>query len=343
MPVVTEEDIADLITSTNPAYKKGKFHDMAQEFVEYYVMPLWFKRDRVNVSSGHSIRETLMTRYATARNVGLDDLDQFSIIDHLKKMEVPWRRSTVNWTYNIREMLENREPAKIVDEIKVRRLGAKGGMANLMERNAWSAPSSTTDETSWWGVPYWVPTGTTQGFTGGAPSGFTTKAGLDPAVVTRMNSYYGTYTTINKDDFIDLVVEAMYRTGFKNPIGLEDFRSSKGQNFRCYTTWAVKRALEKVGEGQNENLGRDLDSMDGVTTIKGNGIWAVGMLEEDSTAPFYGLNHKTFVPNFLEGDFMRETGPAPIPFQHDWRSVHTDVSGNYVCVDPSSCFKVQHS
>jgi hypothetical protein len=338
--VVTEQDIADLIIATNPSYKVGKFYDLAQEFVEYFVMPLWFKQDKVMVSSGHSIRETLMTRYATARNVGLTDLDQFNIIPHLKNFDVPWRRSTVNWTYDVREMLENKSPSMIVDEVEVRRHGARGGMANLMERNAWAAPASSTDDSAWWGVPYWITEGTTQGFTGGAPTGFTTKAGIDCSVVERFNNYYGEFSAYTKDDFVDLLAEAMYRVGFKNPIGLEDFRGKKGQTFRLYCGWPAKRAIEKIGEGQNENLGKDIVSMDGVITIKGNGIWPVDILEEDSDEPFFALNHDAFYPNFLKGDFMRETGPDPVPFQHNWRSVHTDVSGNYTCLNPSSCIRL---
>lgn len=337
MPVVTEAYLNDLVISTNPNQDKRKYYLMAQAMTQYHVMPIWFRKDKVGISSGWSIQKTLMTAFALVKTVGMDALDESNVLDQLRRMDVPWRRKTANWTYCIDEELMNKEPSKIVNEFDAKRDSIRLGFAEDLEKSGFKTPLTADDEETWWGVPYWVTKSNTQGFNGGALFG-STKAGVDPTKVRHAKNWTDQYAALTEDDFIAKARQAMYRTGFKSPIGVDQFRGPMGRRFKLYAEYSVIAALETEAKNQNESLGFDIGATDGVTTFRKNGLYPVDELENDTDDPFYGIDHDAFVPAVLNGAFMRESSPKEVPYQHTWKSVHTDLVGNFVCTQPSRCF-----
>ena len=49
--------------------------------------------------------------------------------------------------------------------------------------------------------------------------------------------------------------------------------------------------------------------------------------------PIYGINWGVFESCFLEGEYMRETGPDTAPNQHTVFTTHVDLSMNIRCTD----------
>ena len=93
--------------------------------------------------------------------------------------------------------------------------------------------------------------------------------------------------------------------------------------------------IEDLGEAQNENLGKDIASMDGVMVFKRNPVIYVPKLDDntDQTDPVYMLNMSTFYPVCLKGDYLRETEPEKAPNQHNVFVIHVDLTWNVLCDD----------
>lgn len=118
-----------------------------------------------------------------------------------------------------------------------------------------------------------------------------------------------------------------------SPIDVTDFRKGRGQNYRIYVNEATISSMEDIGEAQNENLGRDLASMDETMTFRKHPIIFTAKLDADSTNPVYMLDFSQIYPVVLAGDVFRETGPNQAPNQHNVRNVFIDLSWNLVCYD----------
>jgi hypothetical protein len=208
----------------------------------------------------------------------------------------------------------NREPARIVDLVKERRIAAMIAVVELMERNFWGPPVASDDGVTPWGINTWLVKAATQGFTGLAPSGYTS-IGLNPTTYPRWRNYADQYTTVTKDDLVRKLRRAATFTDFKPPVeGIPTFND--GNQYAFYTNYAVMGALEEVLESQNDNLGTDIASMDGRVVFRRAPLEWVPYLEADTTNPVYGLNWGDFKTYVLSGWWGRETNVPVYPGQH---------------------------
>ena len=107
--------------------------------------------------------------------------------------------------------------------------------------------------------------------------------------------------------------------------------------------------MEDIGEAQNENLGRDLasveagagadiGSVDMQLVFRRHPIIWVPQLDDTSvytaaTNPVYAIDHSTFYPVVLKGDYLREGDAEKVPNQHNVFRVFVDLSYNYMCID----------
>ncbi len=334
---LADSDIIDLTTSTQKELGRMKFTQIAQRLQNYEVMSKIMKQDRVSFESGVGIQRTVMVDHSNAaRHVGLYETDTSNVGDVLKTIDIPWRHTTTNYSFERREMIMNKGAEKIVDLVTVRRADAMIALAELLETAFWNKPVDSTDKVKPFGVPYWVVGSNSTGFNGTNPSGFSSGAGnLSSSTYTRWANYTAQYTTVNKDDLITKMRTAHRKIGFKSPVDISDYRNGKGQQYRIYVNETTLNALELLGESQNENLGRDLASMDDTIAFKRSPIVWVPELDANTneTDPIYMLDLSTFYPVILKGDFMRETEPEKAANQHNVFVVHVDTSWNVLCVD----------
>ena len=100
-----------------------------------------------------------------------------------------------------------------------------------------------------------------------------------------------------------------------------------------YVNEDTMSSFEDLGEAQNENLGRDIASMDGQIIFRRVPIIWVPKLDEDTTDPVYMIDHSTFYPVVLKGDYLRESDPKESAEAHNAYSIHVDLTYNYVCLD----------
>ena len=93
--------------------------------------------------------------------------------------------------------------------------------------------------------------------------------------------------------------------------------------------------MEELGEQQNENLGRDLASMDDNMAFRKSPLIWVPQLDgnADETDPIIFINWSWFYPVFLKGEYLREGKPQVSPKQHATFVTHIDTSWNLLCTD----------
>ncbi len=336
MAALTATDIADMVKGTLNDLGRMKFQQIAQDLPYYEVFSKWFKKDKVAFDSGIGIQRTLMSRIdaSAARHVGLLDTDQVNIADYLDQMIVPWRQVQTSWALIYQtDILQNSGKSQIVSTIKVKRANALLALVKELESKAWAAPPSSSDKVQPFGLPYWIVKNTATGFNGGYPSGFSTIANVSLTNSPTFQNYTAQYVNVTKGDLISKMRTAHRQTGFVSPITIEDYRGGMGSRYRLYVNEITMQGFENAGEGQNENLGRDIASMDGQMVFKKNPIVWVPILDADTSNPVYMIDHSTFYPVCLKGDYLRESEARQAPNQHNVFQTFVDMSYNYICVD----------
>ena len=336
MATLTDADIADLLKSTTKALNKDKLQQIAQRYTRYELCDHILREDRIQQKGGTSIQYTLMTDHSNAaKMVGLYEVYVRNVANVLAQIEVPWRRATSNWSWERHEGLANRSPEKVVDHIKVRRADGILSLIELVEAQGWSKPTDSTDTKSLWGIPYWIVKSATAavGFNGGNPSGFSSCGGADVATYTRWKNCTGTFSAYSKSDMVKKMRKAARITKFMSPKMMPQFSEQTSYDFRIYTNETVVSEMEDLGEAQNENLGRDIASLDGKILFHGNPIVYVPKLDDDTDNPVYMLDMSCIYFYVQEGDFFYEHDPKAKEDQPNVWFTDIDLTCNMFCKD----------
>lgn len=368
MAVITDSVFDDVLNTTLRNYSRGKFNDFASKF-QYYEAYKRIIRSEGETLVGGSEGFTFDALTATDNNaamVGLADVDDVNFSNGTKKGFIPWRRAKTAWTMERRLRLENKGINKLYDLVEVNQAKAEIALAEILENNYWGGPSSSADLLSLWGVKQYMQLRdaatiasdaagtTTGGFTTKVPTGFSDIAGLDPVTLPRWRNWAGAYTQYTKPDVLTKMRVAALNCRFESPVDVPDYEKGRGNMMRVYVPFAVKLGLETIGEGQNENLGRDLASMSGdlqarfnsaSITFRGSPILPVPALNPTDLAgnalawgahyPILMINYAWAGVKFLEGDMFRMSDAIMDPLRHNWTRVFTDATLNPYFFDRS--------
>jgi len=349
MPTLQADDLADLVAMTLNDMGPMKWTDISTDIQEHVALPRLMKKNRVGFRAGPQIEWNVQVTHSNAaRNVGLYERDNVNVGDVMKKAKIDWRHSTVDYAFERREISFNREPARIVSLLKIRRADAMIALAEKMEDNFWSCPSTSSNEVDPHGVPYWIVwsdnsgTNPTGGFDGGAPTGHSLVANLDPATYTRWKNWCAKYTNVSKTDLVRKWRKAATFTKFKAPTEIPEYNT--GSRYGYYTNYTVIGQLEEVLEAQNDNLGKDVASMDGALQFRKNPVIWVPKLETHTPVDaIYGINWGVFKTIFLKGEYMREDGPSKVPGMHNTMQVFIDLTYNWELRNRRLCFVLAKS
>jgi hypothetical protein len=210
-------------------------------------------------------------------------------------------------------------------------------MVHGLERQLWTAPASSSDETNMHGIPYWItkdPSTTPGGaFLGVAPSGHTTVGGINPTNVPGWRNWTFGYSAVTTDDAIAKTKKAMVFTEFEAPHPHPELKYAESD--RCmYTTYPVVAALERLAETRNENLGTDVARYMGQVTVAGVPVKTSFYLDanDSASAPIYGIDFGYFRPFIKKGlNMYRQNVKAAR--QRMVRDIHIDMAANFGCVN----------
>ena len=336
MAVLVASDIADLVAGTLRDLGPMRFQQIAQSLQYYEVFSKWFRKDRVSFDSGIGIQRTLMNKIdsAASKHVGLNAIDSVTIPDVLDQLTVDWRHAQTSWAIIYQtDILMNRGKSLILNIVKPRRAAALLGLVEAIEDAAWGTAPSATDKVLPYGVQYWITESASTGFNGSYPSGHTTVGGVNLTDSPNFQNYTFRYAAVTKSDLVKKLRTMHRKIRFRSPVTIDDYRGATGDRYRLYTNETVISGLEDLGEGQNENLGRDIASMDGTITFRKNPIIWVPKLDERTDDPVYMLDHSSFYPVILKGDYLRESQAIQAPAQHNLYQIFTDLTYNYLCLD----------
>ena len=335
MATIQASDIPDIVVTTRKSEGRLKFQQIAQNLPFYEVFSRWFKRDKVMFSSGREIQRTLMHKLnrAAAKHVGFMQPDAVNIMDVLTTMSVEWVHAQTDWgiVYQT-DVLMNSGQDLILNVIKPRRVASLLGLVEEIEELAFGSAPASTDNVNPWALKYWIVYNATDGHTGGAVS--TTKGGVNPSTYPNFKNYSITYTDVSDNDLVKSLRTMFRKCQFVSPISHPDYRGQIRDRYRLYCNEGTISDFEDVVRSHNENLGKDLAMFDGAAYIAGYPIIYIPKLDDDSSSdPVYAVDHSTFYPVCLKGDYLRESGPLQGESHNTW-NCFTDLTYNFLCVDP---------
>ena len=204
MATLQADDIADLIKVTQKDLGKLRWTEIASDLQEYVALPSILQSEKVSYQSGYGIQWNVMVDTSgAAKDTGLFAVDSVNVGDVMQTASAPWRHLTTNYAIERREVAMNRDPARIVELVRIRRADAMIDLAKHMENRFWSRPDSATDTEKLYGVKYWITDqgSGVEGFTGGAAYG-STVADINPDTYTNWKNYSARYAAVSSTDLI---------------------------------------------------------------------------------------------------------------------------------------------
>jgi hypothetical protein len=339
MAALTAVQLNDLVATTIRDLDEPNFTQIAQTLVRYTAMSRLLKKSRRTIQSGYGVQWDVMVNFSgTAENVGLGSQDTIELPDTMVQAQADWRNTKSHWSVIGQEISMNKGKRRIVNLIEARRLAAMGSLAELMETNFWGPPVAITDEVTPWGVKTWIVKNATEGFNGGAPSGFTS-IGLNPTTYPTWKNYTALYSAKTKDDLVRKLRRAARRTNFM-PI-VEGFRdSNKRDMYGFYCNEAVYEAMEEILEDQNESLGDDIAPKDGKAKFLRSDLEWVPKLDADTTDPIYGINWGWYETIVLADWWLKQTVVPVYPGQHTVAATFLDCTYQTTCKNRRENFVV---
>lgn len=349
MADLTVANYGDLVNATKINYGPQKIQQVAQSYVSYPLFTAFFKEERMNEDGGQLIQRNLWIRKTSrARFKGIGATDTVKIEDVTVQAQVPWRFSDTHWGFVDQDIHLCKNEHKIIDLIDVRRKEAMLDFVEMFEAVLWQSPAASDTKTIL-GVPHYVVTtgaGSTFGFNGTVPSGYTTVANVNPTTYPNWKNANGLYTTVSKSDLIKKMRQAFRQCQFQEleQVSMDDYRKGRDR-YLIVANETVVSSMEDIGESQNENLGRDLGSME--VNSKGSDIYRVEgsltfrrkpiiyspHLDGVTGDPVYGLSMDTWCMYVHDVMNFKETEVLRVSDTHDSYYVAVDNWCNLLCID----------
>lgn len=338
MATLTAAEIADLVVTTQRDLGRMKLTEIATDLQAHIAMSRLMRRNKVGFQGGTAIQfNVLLNGDQNSRNVGLFDVDNVNQEDGLTTGNVPWRHTVSAYAFDRRQVSMNRGPAKVVDFVKTKRFQQLIGLAELMEANFWGEPESSTDDTTPFGLPYWMVYNATEGFNGGNNTNFSSgPAGINRTTSPRWSNYTFNYTNVSKTDLVRKARRAAAFCRFLPPVVTRPVGDyATGHRYGYYTTYDILAEMEELLEAQNDRLGNDVASRDGLTLFRKVPVEWVPYLQDNQATPdpFIGLDWGVFKTIFLRGEYLREDPPEKAPNQHNVMQAFLDLTFNFTCYD----------
>jgi len=329
-------DIDDAVLLTqNSLIKRGAFLDLQTDLTDHVaVREIWKSRQKKFGGGTNWEFEAQVDHNHSARAVELFETDGSSITDTMIKGTVAPRHVNAHYLYDQREPAFQRGGVAIVDLVQTRYTAMMVSLFEYLEAVLWGTPASSADEKTPYGVAYWVSKAVTEGFYGlGDPTNFPLgRANILTSATPRWANYSGTYGTVSPEDLIRKMRKMHRKIQFRSVVSHAQPDLSAMKN-GIYCGDNIVGLCEELLEGQNMNLGQDLDSQGGRAVFKGSPLIYVPHLDADTQDPIYMLDWKWMACGVLEGWENQLTAPYMVPGKHLVRRVDLDATLQLVCTN----------
>lgn len=322
-----------LVASTLEKLEKTTWTNLTVDLQNFIVYPMLSSEKRMIVGTGRDYGwEMNFGSDGNFRWTGLYETDTVNVNDGLVRASVPWRHLTYGYAFDEREEDMNSGPEAVVNLVMQRESNERIKCAENLETWFFSNLSSS-DTASAYPFTYWVPgTNLTEGFnTAALLSGFTDKAGVSPTTYPRWAPWTNSYTAVTKADLITKMRRASRKTFWRAPVRVPENLTDYDNMVVCNID--TISAFEDLGEAQNENLGRDLASMDGMMMYHRNPVVYVPALDSFASDPVWMIDWSSF-KFIVRGNFdFKRTVQEKLHGQHTVTRVFEDLSCNTCCRD----------
>lgn len=348
MPLTPDQQV-DFVKAALPRYEKGKSTNLSADLTDYVGVREIFNEDAMKASEKYVIQSGYQfewrVRTSTSGNARRSEMwaeESLQVRNTLQSATVPWRKLVTGWAWEIDEPeFQSDDETQILNLISIREEDADLDVWKLLEPEVWSSPASSSTNAIL-GVPHWIVKSAAgeEGFVGGAPSGFTTVAGISPTTYSQWKNYAFDYTNATPDDLLAKLRKACYKTHFKapDPIAKSQLTLKGGKldtdKMGHYTTYANQAAFERILESRNDNHGNDVAKYDGALMFKGNVVRAVPYLDaNDSSNPWYGINWASLRGIAKKNRQGYRMGPMESAEQPTVRQVYKMWWHNILCIN----------
>jgi hypothetical protein len=300
----------------------------------------------------------LEVRYAdNFQVVGLYHRDSSNRVNVLDEGTMHWAMSTTNYHYDIDEEVFGQGAEQIVNYIKLREDGMmKSFFAGMEELMFGPGPSSATQSPMppssllWWITSTSDSTtenNATEGFNGAEPLGFGSVGvgGIACSTYAAWKNRTFPYTTVDRDDFVEKVINSMDLCEFKPPISRPDIVDQQRPNWELLTTHSRVAAARRLFQLGNDNIKDDLAAHSGSVYIRGVPMtWVPAWTNAASPNArtdgiVMGVNWKTFKWYYRSGRSMRKRAPFQHPEMSNVRVRCMDDAGQIVCFNRRGNFR----
>jgi len=349
--------LLDLIATTLTDLPKDAFEVMwdsqAYEFCRIY------EKDRRKIDGGTSIeRNVVLDETGAAHYRRLFDTDTPTVENIQRKINVPWCQLGTNYSWDVLEILRNKNSAKgYIDLMEGRRMERLWGLSELIESRGWLTPTSATDTLYPYGVPYYLNMlnggVTTAGFSGQTiryqdGSTGTNCAGIDAAVEAKWRNYADVYVNVD-NAMLKKLRRAFLLTRFRAPLTVKSPGNDERGNVRIYVE--ADRAVELMdladkrddNSGPKDLAGKSLIDVEGTTYFNRRPIVYVPQLDGVTYSPIYVVDWSKLVPFVQDGYWMEEGTPMIDRLQHTTVTVYLDGSHNNLCLNRRTAGFVLHT
>jgi len=355
MAGVTTTALLDVLSTGLAKLPQGEF-EVALQYQQYPIVDQWFRRHKRRVASGHSIsmRVQLQTN-GSARHVLLYEPTPNNQVDTMSEISAGWVHAEAKLHFEAHELDMNREPSKLIDLMKERRVAAFLDLADEIETRAWTTPPTAASTKFPLGVPYWINflnTGTTDltgSFSGqtaifGDSATTTNVGGIDGSVAAfaRWRNFAANHLGMNMDT-MDTIRRAIRRVGFTPPVTIRDLYRGAASQLRLYSSQDYADEYERMVNAGPDNRNGDLNPFGGILTFKRIPWIGVPALDSVSHNPIYGLNHAYFFPYVLRDWWLKEDEPIRDRSQRHVFTVGIDCSYQFFCLNRRAGGFVLHS
>lgn len=336
----TYYDIADIVTSVLFNEKRKKVTNIdAARLRSYPAANKLVRKSVVREQGGREIRWQLNVQGdSPAQTFGPFGTVVRTAGDALKAATMKMGCFRKDFSFDILEEEFNQGEFSIINHVDNRKQNAMIALTGSIESAFWSH-AAFGDNLTPQGVELWFPycaasVAGTANFVGTYPTNYTDVAGVNPNTYTGWKSYGDQYVAVTYDDLVFRTRLALSEVNFMSPINpmtIDDLNT--GNDYNLYAGLDTVMALEDIARLQNEDLGNDLDMMNGRVMIRRNPIVEVPSLRTNARKPLFGINWGLTKNHVLTNWWMKTIKAGMDPRQPTTVSIDIFCFYNTICYD----------
>jgi hypothetical protein len=352
------EQLDDFVASYLQKYIMGKWQDISSPLQEYYFASRLFdSKNKREMSTSMAKWKLKVRNNSNFQSVGLYHKDSSDRVNVLEEGNLKWALTTTNYHYDIDEEVFTKGADQIVDYMNLQEQGLMQdffeGMEDLMFGPGPTGPTQspfTPASLLWWitsTMDSVTENNAPEGFHGAEPIGWA-GSGVGGISTTKYDQWRNRtfpYTVVDRDDFVEKVINSMDLCSFKPPVTRSDIKPEGNHRWELLTTHsriAESRRLLQLG---NDNIRDDLAAHSGSVMIRGVPMTWVpawtnsASLNARNDGIILGVDWNTFDCYYASGRSQRKRKPFQHPEMSNVRVRAMDDSLQTVCYNRRANFR----